>query len=168
MYGGGDNGWASNHAALNGGLNNHWATDNTPWSWDHFQQSDIPVQFALAEGWTVGDMYQESVIASTNPNRVTWASGSINVLGSPQNATQGGNPYIDNNETPGCETGGFDCYPLSWKTTAEIYDDAGVLWSVFQDADNFDDNPLAWFAQFQDAAAESDLSQKGYGWWNSG
>jgi hypothetical protein len=27
---------------------------------------------------------QESVIASTNPNRVTWASGSINVPGSPQ------------------------------------------------------------------------------------
>jgi phospholipase C len=66
------------------------------------------------------------VIASTNPNRVTWASGSINVPGSPQIASEGGYPYIDNNETPGCETGGYNCYPLSWKTTAEIYEDAGV------------------------------------------
>lgn len=57
----GDNGWQSNHGALNGGLNNHWATNNTPWSWGHFQRSDIPVQFAIAEGWTVGDMYQVSV-----------------------------------------------------------------------------------------------------------
>ncbi len=54
----GDNGWVSNHAALNGDLDNHWATDNTPWSWGYFARSDIPVQFAIADGWTVGDMYQ--------------------------------------------------------------------------------------------------------------
>lgn len=108
------------------------------------------------------DTSQESVIASTNPNRVTWASGSINVPGSPQNKSEGGYPYIDNNETPGCETGGFNCYPLSWKTTAEFYQDAGVSWSIFQDADNFDDNPLAWFAQFQDALPGSQLSNRGF------
>jgi phospholipase C len=56
----GDNGWNDNHAALNGGLNNHWATNNTPWSWSHFKRSDIPVQYAIADGWTVGDMYQVS------------------------------------------------------------------------------------------------------------
>lgn len=54
----GDNGWDSNHAALNGGLNNQWAVNNTPWSWSHFRRSDLPVQFAIADGWTVGDMYQ--------------------------------------------------------------------------------------------------------------
>lgn len=56
----GDNGWQDNHAALNGGLNNHWATNNTPWSWSYFKRDDIPVQFAIADGWTVGDMYQVS------------------------------------------------------------------------------------------------------------
>jgi phospholipase C len=54
----GNNGWQNNHLALNGDLNNHWATNNTPTSWGHFQRGDIPVQFALAEGYTVGDMYQ--------------------------------------------------------------------------------------------------------------
>jgi phospholipase C len=106
-------------------------------------------------------MYQESVVASTNPNRVTWVSGSVNVPGSPQTKDEGGYPYIDNNETPGCETGGFNCYPLSWKTAPEFYEDAGVSWSIFQDADNFDDNPLAWFSQFQDAATGSDLKNRG-------
>ncbi|TVY24206.1 Non-hemolytic phospholipase C [Lachnellula hyalina] len=157
----GDNGWQDNHAALNGGLNNHWATNNTPWSWGHYRRSDIPVQFGIADGWTVGDMYQESIISSTNPNRVVWASGSINVPGSPQTESEGGYPYIDNNETPGCETGGFNCYPLSWKTAAEHYQDANVSWDVFQDADNFDDNPLAWFKQFQDALPGSQLNNKG-------
>lgn len=56
----GDNGWVTNHNALNGDLNNHWATGNTPWSWGHFKRSDLPIQFAIADGWTVGDMYQVS------------------------------------------------------------------------------------------------------------
>jgi phospholipase C len=54
----GDNGWTDNHAALNGDLNNQWALKNTPWSWGYFKRNDIPVHFAIAEGWTVGDMYQ--------------------------------------------------------------------------------------------------------------
>jgi phospholipase C len=81
--------------------------------------------------------------------------------GSPQTKSEGGYPYIDNNETPGCEADGFNCYPLTWKTTAEFYQDQGVSWSIFQDADNFDDNPLAWFGQFQDALAGSALYNKG-------
>ena len=156
----GSNGWNQNQAALNGGLNDHWATNNTPWSWGHFQRSDIPVQYAIADGWTIGDMYQESVIASTNPNRVTWVSGSINVPGNAQTPNEGG-LYIDNNEVPGCEAPGLNCYPLSWKTTPEFYQDAGVTWQVYQDTDNFDDNPLAWFAQYQNAKNGTALSDRG-------
>ena len=54
----GSNGWTNNHEALNGDLNNQWATKNTPYSWGHFKRSDIPVQYGIADGWTVGDMYQ--------------------------------------------------------------------------------------------------------------
>ncbi len=87
---------------------------------------------------------------------------SINVPGSPQEKSDGGYPYIDNNETPGCDLDGINCYPLRWKTAAEIYEEQGVSWQVYQDADNFDDNPLAWFAQFQDAVNTSHLSQRGF------
>ena len=85
----GSNGWNDNHAALNHDLNNKWALNNTPWSWGHYARADLPVHFGIAEGWTIGDMYQESVVSSTNPNRVSWASGSINVPGSPQDPTLG-------------------------------------------------------------------------------
>jgi phospholipase C len=54
----GDNGYQDNQAALNHGLNNHWARNNTPWSWGYYKRQDIPVQFAIAEGWTSCDMYQ--------------------------------------------------------------------------------------------------------------
>lgn len=68
----GSNGWDANHAALDGDKNDNWPVANTPWSWGHFTRKDIPNHFAIAEGYTIGDMYQESVIASTNPNRVSW------------------------------------------------------------------------------------------------
>ena len=57
----GSNSWQENQLALDHGLNDHWAISNTPWSWGHFKRSDIPVQFGIADGWTVGDMYQVSL-----------------------------------------------------------------------------------------------------------
>lgn len=54
----GDNGYHANQAAYNRGLNNAWATKNTPWSWGYYKREDIPAQFAIAEGWTSADMYQ--------------------------------------------------------------------------------------------------------------
>jgi phospholipase C len=53
------------------------------------------------------------------------------------------------------------CYPLKWKTVYELYQAAGVSWQVYQNKDNFDDNPLAWFEQFQNAPESSPLAQKG-------
>ncbi|KAL7793641.1 putative phospholipase C [Trichoderma ceciliae] len=157
----GSNGWYENHAAWNFGSNDHWAVDNSPWSIGFYKRQDIPIQFALAENFVVADMYQEAVVAATNPNRVTWLSGSVNAPGSPQTPDQGGNPYIDNNITPGCEAGGFNCYPLKWKTVGEHYEAAGTTWQVYQDADNFDDNAYARFQQFQTAAPGSSLYNRG-------
>lgn len=37
------NGWHENHAAYNGGLNNKWATGNSPYAWSYFKRDDIPV-----------------------------------------------------------------------------------------------------------------------------
>ncbi|GLB08732.1 hypothetical protein AtubIFM57258_004636 [Aspergillus tubingensis] len=156
----GDNGYEDSHASLNGGLNNHWARNNTPWSWGYFKRDDIPVHYAIAEGWTTGDMYQESQVTSTNPNRVTLVSGSVNVPGGPQKPDQGG-VYIDNNVTPGCDSYNINCYPLKWKTIFEVYEEAGVSWQVYQDKDNFDDNPLARFEQYQNASSSSPLVEKG-------
>lgn len=54
----GSNGYKANHASLNHGLNNHWARNNTPWSWGYYKREDLAVQYAIADGWTAGDMYQ--------------------------------------------------------------------------------------------------------------
>jgi phospholipase C len=65
-----DAGYTENHNAFAQGDNNHqWVMKNTPFSWGHFKRQDVPTHFALAEGWTLGDMYTEAVVASTHPNR---------------------------------------------------------------------------------------------------
>ncbi|KAK9461907.1 phosphoesterase family-domain-containing protein [Lipomyces oligophaga] len=162
----GSNGWSANHNSWNFGALNGWVTNNTAWSWGYLKRSDIPTHFDIVEGWTVGDMYHESVIGPTNPNRVTWISGTINVNGSyPGNPTVNGGPYIENYETDGCETNSegwkYACYPLKWKTLPEYLEDQNITWQVYQDSDNFDDNPLAWFDQYQTADEDSDLATKG-------
>lgn len=157
----GSNGWKQNHRAWNHGTNDRWVIEQNGYSIGYLKKDDIPFHFAAAENWIVGDAYQESVMASTSPNRAMLISGSINSPGGPQSPNQGGNPYIDNNESPGCEDG-INCYPLKWKTAGEFYEENKVSWTVFQNTgDNFDDNPYAWFEQFQKAAKDSALHQRG-------
>ena len=84
----GSNSWDENHEALNGGKNDQWPAKNKPQSWGYYEEKDVPVHFAIANGWTIGDMYQEGVIASTCPNRVMWVSGTVTFPGTD-------NIYID-------------------------------------------------------------------------
>ncbi|KAI8099598.1 phosphoesterase family-domain-containing protein [Halteromyces radiatus] len=144
---GGSNGWVStaNHNAINGGANDNWPNGNAPSSMGYLERSQIPYHFALAEAFTICDNYHQSVIASTNPNRVHWMSGSVQ--GPP-------NDYVleDNTETIG----------LGWETYPEALTKAGVEWQVYQDKDNFDDNPLAWFSYWRNIK-DGPEKQKGLG-----
>jgi phospholipase C len=68
-------GWTANHNAFANGDNNLWALDNTPFSIGFFMRQDVPTHFGIAEGWTIADMYSQSVVASTIPNRGTCSAG---------------------------------------------------------------------------------------------
>lgn len=73
-------GWTANHNAFANGDNNLWALDNTPFSVGYFKRQDLPTHFGIAEGWTLADMYAQSVVASTNPNRGV-CSPTVTVVG---------------------------------------------------------------------------------------
>ena len=154
----GTNDWRQNHAAWNNGQIDRWAMDNTPYSLGYYRRQDIPTQYALAGNFTIADSYYESVISSTDPNRASWFSGSINVNGSAvggDNVKLGG-PVIDNNEDPRCLTADdgspFSCRPLKWKTVPEYLFDANITFQVYQDKDNFGDDTLVGWDQYQKAA----------------
>ncbi|KHN99838.1 Phosphoesterase [Metarhizium album ARSEF 1941] len=159
--GAGDNGWVAMHSAYSGGLGNNWANADSPYSLGYFKRADIPTHFDIAEGWTVADMASQSILAATDPNRITWMSGSVNIPGSPTNPDGKGGMIIDNSATPGCEAPGLNCFPFVWKTFPEYLEDAGISWQVWQDFDNFEDNMLAYFAQYQTAKTGSALRDKG-------
>jgi len=165
----GTNDWRQNHAAYNRGEMDKWAMANTPYSIGYVHEADIPVQYKLAEAFTVGDMYYESIISSTAPNRVSWFSGTINPpKGSKVNGTNKymGGPTLDNRDSVGCERTDsgkpFSCVPLRWKTVPEYLQEAGISWRVYQDKDNFGDDPLVMWKQYQTSAKKKgDLAQRG-------
>jgi phospholipase C len=64
----------------------------------------------------------------------------------------GGGPVIDNTEP----SKGF-----TWTTYAEMLQNAGVSWKVYQQTDNYDDNALAWFANFINAKPGNPLYDRG-------
>src|SRR5512142_2861621 len=139
--------WSVQHAAWNGGLMNNWlpahrlADGNTdgPMTMGHYTRADIPFHYALADAFTVCDGYHCSVMGPTNPNRLYLMTGTVDAAGGH------GGPVIDNSETP----------PYTWTTYPERLQAAGVSWRVYQETDNYDDNALAWFAQYQNAPAGS-------------
>ena len=140
-----DHSWITQHLAVNGGRMDQWINAKTPLTMGGFQRADIPFHFALADAFTICDQYFSSIQGPTNPNRLYLWSGMIDPHGT------GGGPVTDNSES------GY-----SWTTYPERLQAAGVSWKVYQNAaDNFDDNALAWFKQYQSAQAGNPLHDRG-------
>jgi phospholipase C len=145
--------WSVQHAALNGGKMDSWLPAhrkadgaNGPYVMGYHQRSDIPFQFALAEAFTICDNYYCSVLGPTWPNRMMWMTGTVDPDG------LNGGPILDNN----APAGGY-----TWPTYAELLENAGVSWKVYQQQDNYGTNMLAEFKNFQQAAPGSSLYEKG-------
>ena len=144
--------WTAQHWAWNGGKMDNWVPAHRradgasgPMTMGYYTRADLPFHYALADAFTICDNYHCSVFGPTNPNRLYTVSGTIDPDG------KNGGPVVDNAETP----------PYTWTTYPERLQQHGVSWKVYQQADNYDDNPLAWFKQFQDAPKTSPLYLNG-------
>jgi phospholipase C len=127
-----DHSWEAQHAAWNGGKNDGFAQAMGPAALGYFSRADVPFYSSLADQFTVCDHYFSSVLGPTTPNRLYSMSATIDATGS------GGGPVTSN------LTG-----PFNWTTYPERLQQAGVSWRVYHEADDFDDNPLKFFAAFQ-------------------
>ncbi|MQR01480.1 phosphocholine-specific phospholipase C [Glaciimonas soli] len=129
-------------AAWDYGRSDKWIPEKTLNSATYFNRNDIPYHYALADAFTLCDNYFCSARTSTNPNRLFLMSGGVDPAG-----TNGG--PIDTNS--------FTYGTLTWQTYPEALQNAGVSWRVYQAADNYDDNALAWFKQFTNLPTTSPL-----------
>ena len=140
-------GWSDQHGAWNGGKLDNWvAAKGNVRALGHLVRDDIPFHYALADNWTINDAYFCSILSATGPNRTYHWSGQIDPGG------VAGGPAYDGGDESG----------LRWQTYAEALEAAGVSWKLYQNAsDNYGDNALAYFTQFQNAPAGSALRTKG-------
>jgi phospholipase C len=145
--------WPVQHAAWHNGKMDNWipahrAADgnaNGVFTMGYYERADLPFHYALADAFTICDNYHCSVLAPTNPNRLYGWTAFIDPEG------KNGGPVVDNSEA----------VPYTWTTYAERLQAAGVSWRNYQEPDTGDDNPLAWFKQFQEAPKSSPLYQRG-------
>ena len=139
-----DHSWGLTHAVWNAGKWDQWIPNKGTTSMAYYTRSDLAYYYALADAYTICDAFFCSVLGPTNPNRLYLWTGMIDPNGT------GGGPAIDNSEPS-----------YSWTTYPERLQAAGISWKVYQQADNFDDNALAWFIQYRSASPGNPLYDRG-------
>lgn len=141
-----DHSWAGGHDVFNGTAYDGWIGAKGPRAMGYYRRRDMAYYYGLADAFTLCDAYHCSALSSTAPNRLYLMTGTIDPDGH-----NGGPEFDDSVAQPG----------FTWTTYPERLEQAGVSWQVYQTPDNFNDNALAWFAQYQLAPASSPLARKG-------
>ncbi len=137
--------WFTGLTARDDGRMDDWINAKGLNALGYYNRQDIPFHHALADAFTLCDHSFCSVNTSTNPNRLYLWTGTSDAAGKFEG------PVMTND----------DKARYTWTTYPERLQAAGVSWRVYQEQDNFDDNALAWFAQYQDAPVGSPLYENG-------
>jgi phospholipase C len=149
-----DHSWQSQHVSYARGTNAAFMTSHTvadlvsdqdptvggARTMSYFARADLPFHYALADAFTVCDHYHCSVLGPTTPNRLYLMSATLDHEG-----THGG-PETNNLKYPNAN--------FSWTTYPERLQAAGVDWGVYREADDYEDNVLDYFVQYQDTHTE--------------
>jgi phospholipase C len=144
-----NNGWGDRHNAWAGGDMDGFvgSTAGAPnyFTMAYYGREGVPWHMALADEFTVCDRYFCSVLGPTNPNRLYMWTATIDPEG------KNGGPDNDNQAYSKADT------RYTWTTYPERLSKAGVTWRVYHETDDFDDNALKYFANYQDAKPGSPL-----------
>ncbi|WP_405065652.1 phospholipase C, phosphocholine-specific [Kribbella sp. NBC_01510] len=120
------------------GWYDNWVQAKTSATMTHYERRDIPLQYELAETFTICDAYHCSVNGSTNPNRnYLWSGTTGYEPGTTQRAVT--------NAAYSYDHAGYD-----WTSYPERLEKAGVSWQIYQEWDNFTDNAVEYFKTFKE------------------
>ncbi|PYD49243.1 phosphocholine-specific phospholipase C [Novacetimonas pomaceti] len=153
-----DHSWKGTQAAWNDW--NTWVPHKTPMTMGHFTRAEIPYYYALADAFTICDAYHASIFGPTNPNRLFLFTGT-NGLAVGNAGPQAIRNVDDGNWSADMAHDRADFQPFDWTTYPENLQAAGVSWKVYQEYDNFGDNPLASFARFRNIDRKSWAYRRG-------
>ncbi|GAA2873553.1 phospholipase C, phosphocholine-specific [Streptosporangium fragile] len=137
-------GWNDGQASAAKGWHNGWIPAKSPATMTYYERQDIPLQYELADTFTVCDHYFCSVLSSTSPNRNYHVSGHTGFEpGTTKRA-------IDNAAYNEDTHAGY-----TWANAGEILETAGHSWRVYHEWDNYQDNNLEFFARFRQIARKA-------------
>jgi len=140
-----------------------WVPVKGPMTMGYFTRQDIPFYYALADAFTIGDAYHCSIFGPTGPNRLFLFTGTSG-LAAGADGLQTVTNVDDGNWTADPAHDVASWTPFGWKTYAERLQAAGISWKVFQEYDNFGDNPLGYFAAYRGLAPGAPLHQQARTW----
>lgn len=151
--------WSNQVDARNAGKYDHWLQakqpggdyKDMPLTMGYYAREDIPFYYALADAFTVCDHNFCSSLTGTTPNRLYFWTGTIR-----EEQNEGSTARVWNEQTD---------YPTMgrWKTYPERLEEHGVSWKIYQNdisvdglvtgeqdywLDNFTDNPIEFFEQY--------------------
>ncbi|MBF6172535.1 phosphocholine-specific phospholipase C [Nocardia blacklockiae] len=132
-----DHEWDGSTAAWARGWWDGWIPAKTAATMTYYERRDLPLQYELADAFTLCDAYHCSLFGGTNPNRNYFFTG-----------TTGYEPGTDRRAV---DNAAYDAaHPgYEWTTYPERLQAAGVSWQIYQEWDNFTDNPVEYFAPFK-------------------
>ncbi len=171
--------FSDSQAAWNQGKFGNWPKYKNNNSMGYYKREDIPFQFALAEAFTICDAYHCSITTGTDPNRITFFSGSNF---NPVLAAQGinctdtdsepnnvrcwiGNPTVDKWPVPGYT---YKDTAFKWPTLPDLLEKAGISWRIYQDPnDNWTGamHGCLAFESFRTAQPGSSIYKNGMSLW---
>ena len=143
---------------------NVWMPEKGPFSMGYMTRADIPYYYALADQFTICDAYHASIHGPTGPNRLFLFSGSNGLSAGHEGIFNVTNDGVDDN--PGADMARDDpkFAGLQWTPYAARLEDAGISWRVYQEYDNFSDNPLGYFSCFRKLDPASQAYARARAW----
>jgi len=152
--------WTNQVDARNDGKYDKWlhvkkSGDETyaemPLTMGYYTREDIPFYYALADAFTVCDQHFCSSLTGTTPNRLYFWTGTIRAEQHENSKANVWNEDADYNTM------------VTWKTFPERLEENGISWKIYQNdisvdggltaeedawLDNFGDNPIEYFTQY--------------------
>ncbi|MBW8732888.1 MAG: phospholipase C, phosphocholine-specific [Asticcacaulis sp.] len=143
---------------------NVWMPEKGPFSMGYMTRADIAYYYALADQFTICDAYHASIHGPTGPNRLFLFSGSSGLSAGHEGIFNIDNGGVDDN--PGADMARDDAAfaGLQWTPYAARLEAAGISWRVYQEYDNFSDNPLGYFACFRKLDPQSQAYARARAW----
>jgi phospholipase C len=141
--------WETGIQAWHDGWTDRWIPAKTAATMAYYDRADIPLQYELADTFTVCDAYHASCMTPTSPNRNHLWSGMTGF------EPLTGRRAIDNDAYDEGTHPGYD-----WGTYPERLEAAGRSWQTYTEWENFTDNQVEFFTTFK-AIARKALARTG-------